>query len=413
MFPLSLFIGLRYTQAKRRNHFISFITLVSIIGIALGVMVLITVLSVMNGFDKELKDRILGVAPHVTVFGAAKGISDWQDLSAQLQQYSGVKVATPFVEGQGLLTHSGLTHFSLLQGIEPTEENKALDLESKMIAGSLQDLQAGRFGLVIGARLAAALSLRVGDKVTVVLPEASISLAGVMPRIKRFNVMGIFELGYDVDSHVALLNLADAQKLFRKGKRVSGINLRLANIYQAPMLAKEIASDYAAEVFVSDWTVRNGNFFKAVKMEKTLMFILLLFIVLVATFNILATLIMVVTEKNADIAILRTLGASPGFILRVFLVQGSVIGLVGTFIGIVTGLLLASNITDIVASIESFLHLQLMSSDVYYISFLPSEIQWPDVFHVTIMSLLMSFTFTLYPAWKAAKLSVSEVLRHE
>jgi len=411
---IPLFIGLRYTRAKRRNHFISFISLVSILGITLGVTVLITVLSVMNGFDKELRERILGMAPHIVVSGYAGSLGDWPSLETRIAAFPEIVNVKPFIEGQGMLTHDGRSHFVMLQGLLPEKENENRTLLSqKMLLGALTDLKPGSFGVVLGKRLAANLQAKVGDKVTLVLADAALTPAGLVPRIKRLTVVGIFEVGYEYDSSLAFLHLNDAQKIYRLGDQVTGINATLDNLYSAPRIAKALYQSLGGQYYVYDWTQRNGNFFAAVKLEKTLMFFMLLLIVAVAAFNILSTLVMVVTDKQADIAILRTLGATPGTIMRIFMVQGCVIGVVGTFLGIMGGIALALNVTDLVSLIETTFQVKLLSADVYYISFLPSALHIKDVVIIAGISLLMSFVATLYPAWRASTIQPAEALRYE
>jgi len=412
--PFALFVGLRYTRAKRRNHFISFISLVSILGITLGVTVLITVLSVMNGFDKELRERILGIAPHVVVSSYLGGLTDWPVVAQKVAQFPHVVHVKPFVEGQGMLTNEGLSHFVLIQGLLPEKEieNDSL-LSQKMVAGNLMDMQAGGFGIILGKRLAANLQVNVGDKVTLVLADAALTPAGIVPRVKRLTVQGIFEVGYEYDNSLAFIHLADAQKIYRLDNKVTGINATLDNLYVAPRIGQEIYQALENKYYVYDWTQRNGNFFAAVKLEKTLMFFMLLLIVAVAAFNILSTLVMVVTDKQADIAILRTLGASPGTIMRIFMVQGCVIGVFGTLLGVIGGVLLALNVTSLVNLVESTFKIKLLSADVYYISFLPSSLQPQDVMVIAGISLLMSFVATLYPAWRAASTQPAEALRYE
>jgi len=411
--PFSWCIGLRYTRAKRRNHFISFISLVSIIGIALGVTVLITVLSVMNGFDKELKDRILGMSPHVTISGTNGQLSDWAVVQEQLRKVPDIVSTQPYVEGQGLMTQGGYSHFVILQGILPQDMQDQL-LGQKMVEGSLTDLKAGDFGIVLGSRLAKALHVTVGDKVTVVLPEAALTPAGVVPRVKRFTVTGLFTVGYDYDTSMAFMHLNDAQKLFDlSAGNVSGLQIRLNDLYEAPRVAMQLYQAYGGFYRTMDWTQRNGNFFEAVKLEKTMMFLMLMLIVAVAAFNILSTLVMVVTDKQSDIAILRTLGASPGMIMHIFMVQGTVIGVFGTLLGLAGGIALALNVTDLVTWIQATFQVQLFSADVYYISFLPSHLEWSDVLKISGLSFLMSFLATLYPARQASRVQPAEALRYE
>ena len=414
MNKFSLFVGLRYTKAKRRDNFISFISLVSTIGIALGVMVLITVLSVMNGFDLELRERILGFAPHVTLH-ALDDAPYWQDLQSTLKTEAAEQVqhVTPFVQGQAILSGSS-NRFALIQGILPEQETLATGIASKITDGQLDSLQEDSFNLVLGYRLAEQLGVTVGDKVTVIIPKSNITIGGIIPRIKRCKVGGIFNIGYEYDNNLALINLHDANTLLqRTPNSISGLNLRLDNLYDAPSFTKKMSLDHDLNYLVSDWTISSGNFFKAVQLEKTLMFLLLLFIVLVAAFNILATLTMMVKEKQADIAILRTMGATQSDISQIFLIQGLSTGVVGTLFGTILGLVLASNVTAIVKFIETLLGTSLLAADVYYISHLPSKILATDVSIIVLSALLMALCFSWYPARRAAHIQPAQALRYE
>ncbi|PVZ68888.1 lipoprotein-releasing ABC transporter permease subunit [Pelagibaculum spongiae] len=411
--PLSLYIGLRYTRAKRRTHFISFISMISIAGMALGILALITVLSVMNGFQKELQSRILGMAPHATITEYPGPMKDWQTAADTAKTNPQVTGAAPFINGQGMFTFSGRVQGALIQGILPEVESEVSDLASNMVEGDLQGLLPGDFKVVMGSQLAASLGLQLGDKVTMIIPTANVTLAGAMPRFRRFTLSGIFEVGYQFDSSLALINLSDAQKLFRLKDSVSGVRLRLKDIYQSREIAREVARELDGPHGISDWTREHGNFFAAVQMEKKVMFLILLLIVAVASFNIVSTLVMLVTDKQADIAILRTLGTSPAEIMQIFIVQGVWIGIFGTLLGTIGGVALALNVTDLVAWIEQVSGSQILASDVYYISFLPSELRWMDVITIGCASLVMSFIATLYPAWRASRVKPAEALRYE
>ncbi len=411
--PLACYIGLRYTRAKRRNHFISFISLISMLGIALGVTALITVLSVMNGFDKELRERILGMAAHATITGVEQQISDWPQIAQRALSHPEVVGVAPYVRGQGLLSHHGRTRPTFVQGILPAEEVNVSTLATHMVEGDLDSLVPGDFNIVVGKRLADGLGLELGEKVTVVIPESTVTPAGVLPRFKRFTVTGVFEAGYDFDGAFTFIHLDDAARFFRLGDNVSGVRLEVDDLYIAPRVVREVANTLPGQYYLSDWTREHGNFFEAVKLEKTLMFLLLMLIIAVAAFNMLATLVMVVTDKKYDIAILRTLGASPRSIMGMFMVQGTVIGFVGTLLGLLGGIVMAFNITDWVDAIENFFHVKLMSSDIYYISFLPSHLLWSDVLKVCLIALALSFFATLYPAWRASRTQPAEALRYE
>lgn len=406
--PLSAFIGLRYVRAKRRNHFISFISLLSMLGIGLGVTVLITVLSVMNGFDKELKERILGMMPHVVVLSYDSEFKGWQPLFEQLKKDPAISEVTPFVETQGMLSTPGVTRFVSVTGIDEAQPY----LTDHMIEGSLKDLQPGTYRIVLGASLAKGLYAHVGDTVTLAIPEASLTPAGLVPRFKRFTVSGIFEVDYDYDGAFGYINMQDAQKLMRYSDGITGLNIKLQHIYDAPEFARHLSAKLP-DHRVYDWTVLNGTFFQAVKLEKTMMFIILMLIIAIAAFNILSMLVMVVTDKQADIAILRTMGAKPATIMRLFMVQGSVIGIVGTVLGLIFGTTLALNVTQLVKWLEAVLKTQFLSSDIYYISFMPSDLQFKDVLVITLISLAMSFVATLYPSWRASKIQPAEALRYE
>jgi len=412
--PYELFIGLRYTRAKRRNHFISFISLISMLGIGLGVMALIVVLSVMNGFQKEIRARILGITPHLQVMGADNRLTDWQHTLDRVAAHPQVRAAAPFVNGQGMLSFEGRVEGVMVRGMLPDAEQRLIGLGDKMKRGTLQDLQAGSFNIVLGVDLARALGVRVGDSVLLITPQGQFTPAGMLPRLKQFRVAGIFEIGMaPYDNALALIHLNDAQKLFRMGATVSGISGSLHDLDGAPQVAEELEKTLPAGTWVTDWTRQNANYFAVVAMEKKMMFIILSLIVLVAAFNIVSTLVMAVTDKQADIAILRTLGASPKSIMQIFMVQGMLIGLIGMAIGVIGGVLLALNIGTIVPFIEHLFGVQFLSKEFYYISELPSDLQKADVFVVAGMSFLISLFATLYPSWRAAQTQPAEALRYE
>jgi lipoprotein-releasing system permease protein len=409
-----ILVGLRYTRAKRRNHFISFISLISMAGIALGVAALIVVLSVMNGFQKELRARILGVASHVQLNGAGSRLEDWQRAAQIAGQHPRVQAAAPFVNAQGMLANGQLVRGSVVRGILPEREEQVAEIGRHMRAGKLDALKAGEFGIVLGADLARALDALPGDKVALIAPQGQVTPAGVIPRLKQFTVVGLFEVGmHEYDSALALVHLEDAQKLYQLGTAVSGVRLRLDDLFAARSVARELMSRFGPEVFASDWTRSHANFFRAVEIEKRVMFIILLLIVAVAAFNIVSTLVMLVTDKQADIAILRTLGASPGSIIQVFMVQGTLIGVIGTLIGVAGGVLLALNVDVVVPAIEQVLGFKFLAKDVYYISDLPSDVQPRDVITIALVSLALSFVATLYPSWRASRVNPAEALRYE
>jgi len=412
--PYEILIGLRYTHAKRSNHFISFISIASMTGIALGVMALIVVLSVMNGFQQELRSRILSVAAHVEIGGISDRLADWQSILAKAKQNPEVITGAPYVNGQGMLTNGSQVRGTLIRGVLPDFESQVADLGAHMKVGKLEDIRAGEFGIILGGELARLLGVARGDKVTLLTPQGNITPAGVMPRIKQFTVVGIFEAGmFEYDSGLALIHMQDAQKLLRMGEDVSGVRLKLAELFRAPFVTRDLAQMLQGEYYVSDWTQSHSNFFRAVAIEKRMMFLMLLLIVAVAAFNLVSTLVMAVTDKQSDIAILRTLGAKPFSIMKIFIVQGSLIGVSGTILGVVSGVLLALNLETVVPMIERALGMDLFPAEVYYISELPSKLDWNDVSVVASVSLALSLLATLYPSWRASRVNPAEALRYE
>ncbi|MFA5170035.1 MAG: lipoprotein-releasing ABC transporter permease subunit [Sulfuriferula sp.] len=414
MKPYELFIGLRYTRAKRQNHFISFISLISMLGIALGVAALIVVLSVMNGFQDELRSRILGVAAHIEISGFDNTLTDWQSVAVQSKKVPEVQATAPFVAGQGLLAYDQAVQGAMVRGIVPDAEDSVADIGRKMKLGKLGALRAGEWGIILGVDLARNLGVQMGDKVTLITPQGQVTPAGMVPRLKQFTVVGIFQIGmYEYDAGLALIAMPDAQKLFRMGDSVSGVRLKIADLYRAPQVAMKLSKTLTGDYYIRDWTQSHSNFFRAVQMEKRVMFVILLLIVAVAAFNIVSTLVMVVTDKQADIAILRTLGASPMSIMKIFMVQGAVIGIVGTALGLIAGILLALNIGVVVPFIEHTFGVQFLSADVYQISELPSKLDWHDVGVIAGVSLVLSWLATLYPSWRASRTNPAEALRYE
>jgi lipoprotein-releasing system permease protein len=409
-----LFIGLRYTRAKRRNHFISFISLISMCGIALGVAALIVVLSVMNGFQKELRTRILGVASHVQISGPGGELGAWQQVADQAAKHPEVRAAAPYVAAQGMLSFDQTVRGVLVRGVLPDAEEQVADFNQYMRGSSMQVLKPGEFGIVLGAELARALQVFIGDKVTLIAPQGLVTPAAILPRLKQFKVVGLFEAGmYEYDSGLALVHLADAQALYRMEDRVSGVRLKLDDLFAAPRVARELLSRVEGDVRIADWTRSHANFFRAVQIEKNVMFIILLLIVAVAAFNIVSTLVMAVTDKESDIAILRTLGASPGSIMQVFIVQGALIGVIGLALGLAGGVALALNIDVVVPAIERLFNTQFLAKEVYYISELPSELLWRDVGVIAAVSFVLTLLATLYPSWRASRVNPAEALRYE
>jgi lipoprotein-releasing system permease protein len=412
--PYEYFVGLRYTRAKRRNHFISFISMTSMAGIALGVAALIVVLSVMNGFQKELRARILGVASHVQITGFDGGLSNWQQVAEDAKRHPQVVAAAPYVMAQALLSFDNTVQGALIRGVTPELENTVAEFGQSMKQGALGNLAPGQFGIVLGSELARNLGVRMNEKVTVIAPQGQVTAAGVLPRLKQFRVVGIFEVGmYEYDSGLALIDLADAQKLYRLDDRVSGVRLKLKDLFAAPIVTSDLQLTLRSDVYVSDWTRSHANFFRAVQIEKRVMFIILTLIVAVAAFNIVSTLVMAVTDKQADIAILRTLGAAPGSIMKIFIVQGALIGFIGTIVGVVAGVLLAVNVDVVVPFIERHFGIQFLAKDIYYISDLPSELVWGDVIVIAAVSFGLSLLATLYPSYRASRVNPAAALRYE
>ena len=406
-------VGLRYTRAKRRNRFISFISLISMVGIALGVVVLIVVLSVMNGFQTEVRTRILGVASHLQIAGPNGVVNDWQSVARAASEHPRVVAAAPFVQAQGMLTSDRAARGVAVRGILPEAESKVADFDQHMVSGRIEALQPDAFGIVLGADLARALGVVPGDKIALIAPQGIVTPAGVIPRLKQFTVAGTFDVGFnEADSGLALIHLDDAQKLYQMGEQVSGVRLKLQDLFEARTVGRELMAKMP-NLFAWDWSRSHPNLFRAVQIEKRMMFIILTLIIAVATFNVVSTLVMLVTDKQADIAILRTLGASPGSILKIFMVQGAVIGVLGTLLGVVGGVLLALNVETVVPALETALGFKFLAKDVYLIPDLPSEVQLDDVIGVAIISLALAFLATLYPSWRASKVNPAEALRYE
>ena len=412
--PLTLYIGLRYTQAKRRTRFISFITLTSISGIALGVAALITVLSVMNGFEQELRDRILSMTSHASIVDWSGKLNNWRQFDDLLEKEQRVLGWAPYIQEQVMLNAGQRVSGTVLSGIEPELEPRVSEVAGKLIRGLLNDLKSGEYGIVLGNELAGYLGVGIGDKVTLITPQINATPAGVLPRLRRFTVKGVFKVGmYEYDRNMALVHIDDAARLFRMSDAVSGVRLKLEDLFYAQQVTRDLANQLNGKFRLTDWTQAHSNFFRAIQTEKRIMFIILLLIVAVAAFNIVSTLVMVVTDKQADIAILRTQGLTAPRVMMIFIVLGVVIGLAGTLVGAAGGIALALNVTTIVPAIERLFDVQFMAADVYYISDLPSQLLWSDVFRITSMAFLLTLLATIYPAWQASRVNPAEVLRYE
>jgi len=412
--PWELCVGMRYTRAKRRNHFISFISLTSTIGIALGVTALITVISVMNGFERELRERILGVASHATISGFNHALDDWESLADIAGDHPEVVGTAPFVESQGMLTHAGQVRGVLIRGVSPPHEPAVSEIDQYLVEGELESLAPGRFNVLIGRDLARRLGAEVGTRVTLVAPQARITPAGVLPRMRRFTVSGLFEAGHgQFDSSLAVVHIEDAQRVFRLERGVSGLRVKLADMFDAPRVSRELARSFGGQYWLRNWTQYHANFFRALKIERTVMFVILTLMFAVAAFNLVSTLVMVVTDKEPDIAILRTFGARQSSILAIFVVQATLIGIAGTIAGVAGGIALATNVETLVPAIESFFDVTFLSPDIYYISAVPSEMRWRDVAAVGSVAFVMCVLATIYPAWKASRVHPVEALRHE
>ena len=414
--PFEWLVGLRYTRAGRRsgrNSFISFISLISMAGIALGVAALIVVLSVMNGFQKEVRDRMLSVLSHIEVFDAAGALPNWQETAKEAFLNKEVKGAAPYVAAQAMMTRDETVRGVIIRGILPQEEPKVSDVASQVRQGKLNDLIAGEFNIVLGGELARGMHVGLGDKVTLIAPQGQVTPAGVIPRLKQFKVVGIFEAGhYEYDSSLAFIHIDDAMKMFKMATP-SGLRLRIEDMQRAPQVALDLSRLLTGDVLIRDWSKQNRNWFAAVQTEKTMMFIILTLIIAVAAFNLVSTLVMTVTDKQADIAILRTLGSSPASIMKIFMIQGALVGLVGTAIGVSLGVLVAFNVGVIVPFIEHLLGVQFLPRDIYLISALPSDLRWPDVWTIGSVAIVLAFLATLYPSWWAARVKPAEALRYE
>ena len=407
-------IGLRYVRSRGKRRFISFISLISMLGITVGVAVLIVVLSVMNGFELELRERILSMASHATISGLDGPLSSWQRVDAGARSNDQVVGTAPYIEGEGMIVNGGELSAVLVRGIEPGLEAQVSVIDGKMVDGALSDLVPGAYGIVLGKALAEAVGARVGDRVVLMISKANVTPAGVMPRMRRFVVTGLFEAGmHEFDRSLGFVHIADAATLYQLGDAVTGLRLKLDDMFQAPQVVREVAIDLGGGFYVSDWTRKHANFFRSIKLTKSVMFVILLAVVGVAAFNIVSTLVMVVKDKQSDIAILRTIGARPRSILSIFVIQGTVIGVIGTLLGVAAGVVLALTVESVVHGLESLLDMRFLAPDVYFISDLPAEVQTTDVARIAGTALLLSLLSTLYPAWRASRIQPAESLRHE
>lgn len=410
--PFFLYVGYKYARSKRDNHFISFISLTSMLGIALGVAVLITVLSVMNGFNKEIRAKMLTFTPHIILRGLDGPLKNWAALAEQVRKNPNVKSVSPYIASQGLLIESGSVQPAIMHGIDPTIPNEAYPL-GNVISGDIANLKSGEFGVIIGRDLAQNLGLLVGDKVTFLIPEATATIAGVKPKFKRLTVVAIYDTSTHYDDRNAFLNIADAARMFKYYDSVSGMQLQVADEMLAISIAQQLNKELQYKYWLVDWTTEHANFFEALNMEKVVMWCILCLIIAVAAFNLVSSLVMMVTDKRSDIAILRTMGATPRSVMGIFVSQGLIIGIIGTLLGLIFGLMLAYNVTAIAEYIQNLLNVQFVSEDVYFVSFVPSQIRQSDVMLVCSFSIIMSLLATIYPAWRAATIAPAEALRYE
>ncbi|MGH8177652.1 MAG: lipoprotein-releasing ABC transporter permease subunit [Steroidobacter sp.] len=409
-----LFIGRRYLRSSRGNRFVSFISTISMVGVAIGVAVLIVVLSVMNGFEQELRGRILSLTSHATISAFGSGLADWQGTATQIAGNPEVVAAAPYIEDQALLIAGSKSSGAIVTGVAPAEEVKVSAISEKMTSGSFDELAEGEYGIVLGAELAKALGVSRGDRVVIVTPMRTITPAGVMPRMRGFKVVGTFSAGmYEFDRNLAYVHLTDAARLYRMDDQVTGLRLKLADMFTAPRVVRDLALSLGGGYYIDDWTRKHANFFRSIQLTKTVMFVILLLVVGVAAFNIVSTLVMVVKEKQSDIAILRTVGASPRSILAIFVTQGTAIGAIGTIAGVLLGVLISVNLETLIHGLERLLGTQFMDAQVYFMSDLPASVQWPDVLKISLTAFGLCCLSTLYPSWRAARTQPARALRHD
>jgi lipoprotein-releasing system permease protein len=412
--PYETWIGRRYVRSRSSNSFVSLISMISILGIAIAVAVLIVVLSVVNGFERELKERLLAMTAHASIEGASGELTDWQSLVDAAPDNARVTAAAPYLDGQALMVFGEALSGVELRGVDPDAEAMVSGVDEVFIDGTLSDLEAGRFRIALGVELATELGVEIGDKVTITLAEGLVTPAGVVPRTKRFTVSGIYRVGmYEFDRRLAFIHIEDAQRLYRQRDSVSGVRLSVTEIFEAPVIVREVAIASGQLVLVTDWTRRHVNFFRSIQITKSILFVILLLVIAVAAFNIVSTLVMVVKDKQDDIAILRTIGARPGSILRIFMTQGAIIGVLGTGLGVAAGILFAVNLETVVGFFETTFGIKFLAADVYFISDLPSELRSEDVLRIGGIALVLSLLSTIYPAWMAARTAPAEALRYD
>ncbi len=412
--PYEWLIGTRYLRSAHRRGFVSFVAAMSVIGLMLGVATLIVVLSVMNGFSREVRNRILSVTSHATLMGESGPLTDWQRVQRGALQRADVIAAVPYVEEQGMLSHGDKLAASQLRGLIPEEERKATGLAQHLVSGHLEDLQPGSFRVILGSALARELNVKVGESIIAIAPEGTATPAGLFPTTRRFQVVGLFQSGmYEFDRGLALINMQDAARLYRLGNAVTGVRLALRDPFRAPTVVRDVAIGLGGGFTVYDWTLDHANFFRSIEIQKSIMFVILLMIVAVAAFNIVATLVMIVKEKQTDIAILRTLGVGPPNVLVTFAIQGVLIGLTGTVLGAGLGILLSDNLQSILDALQRLLGTQFMDASVYLMSELPAYVEWGDLMRVCVVAFLLCALATVYPAWRASRTAPAEALRHE